>query len=369
MLPTTFSRVLAILLIVGTFQVSVSHFIQFATFPIAHADGGGGGDGGGGSSSESSSEGVSEGTGSEASEGSGTDSEGAEGVAEGTGSETSEGSGGPESEGEGGTDAEGEGGEDSESAFSQAFHATQSFVSQAVSLGLQSLGVNSTIAEVVGTIASVALGLAVPAVGIANTALGIAVSQEVFGNPGAENPSSQPGTGDGEQSSESESSPQRYSGFDQAPSNRNASPSNSSVSIPSAQYVPPPAQHTCYSTPNSCGDQTIYLSDANGICGGATPPSDSTCTPPQITCTPSTCRKLVTKNDSCPIVWNVTNTQATRALRCTISGTGIISQSGMSARTTPITETRNYTINCKNGTVVESSVAFTCQMNPSFSNF
>lgn len=121
----------------------------------------------------------------------------------------------------------------------------------------------------------------------------------------------------------------------------------------------------CSSTANSCGLTNQGQRLCDGTCPAATPP-DTDCAPPTISL--SAVPSLINPGSVCTVGWEVTDSTT-----CSLSsdiGDSIASTTRPTgshdspALTTPAT----YTMLCRNGNVVTSSVSVTCRLNPAFQN-
>ena len=115
----------------------------------------------------------------------------------------------------------------------------------------------------------------------------------------------------------------------------------------------------CISPANSCGQTNASSYKCDGSCTVFAAP-DSGCASPDITLTvPS----FVEYGKECLITSKVNN-----ATSCSIDGTNVTVPNG-TYKTPPIVATANFTMVCKNGSVVTASKTVTCRINPTYQEF
>ena len=115
----------------------------------------------------------------------------------------------------------------------------------------------------------------------------------------------------------------------------------------------------CISPANSCGQTNASSYKCDGSCTVFAAP-DSGCATPDITLTvPS----FVEYGKECLITSKVNN-----ATSCSIDGTNVTVPNG-TYKTPPIVATANFTMVCKNGSVVTASKTVTCRINPTYQEF
>lgn len=112
----------------------------------------------------------------------------------------------------------------------------------------------------------------------------------------------------------------------------------------------------CVSPANSCGQTNTSTYVCDGSCTVYTPP-DSGCTTPDITLTvPS----FTAYGKECVITSKVKNAQS-----CSINGVNVKVPEG-TFTSAPLTATTDFTLVCKNGSVVTAQKTATCRLTPTF---